>query len=310
MSLLSRRKTGIFIGNDQLALSSASWSGGLIRESRTALCSLLQGTVIISSTSVNIRDAKQLRSGFDTMFDNGFLKKGMKIALSLPDQVARTLVLEVDDIPANESDAEEFFLWRLEKLLVMPVGNCEISFQVLESKSPLKKVLVSLVKTEIFNEYKEFIASLGLVVANVGISSLLVFNLFHDKMTAGLARDDGFYLMCNFGDYLVFMAVKGGVLEFVRSRRIVQSVGDNGGGDLLNYILSETKTSMSMHAEKADSVFDNMFLFGNQMPDGFKEMIGMPCSNLDIGMLTQNNGPGRHDLNLSVAEILSLAAGL
>ncbi len=115
---------------------------------------------------------------------SGLIKKGLKgihfsgetAACLIPEACYKIFVLSFESFPPSEREREKLLRWRIKKQMpVLPEEN-RLSYQVMTSSSSVK-VLVSLAKTAVLQEYEDLFASLDLEVGIMTSPTLSLLNL-------------------------------------------------------------------------------------------------------------------------------------
>jgi len=132
---------------------------------------------------------------------SGFIKKGLKglnfsgetAACLIPEACQKVFVLSFESFPPSEREREKLLRWRIKKQMpVLPEEN-RLSYQVMTAGSSVK-VLVSLAKTAVLQEYGDLFAGLGLEVGIMTSPTLSLLNLVDwesekDFMAANIEED-------------------------------------------------------------------------------------------------------------------------
>jgi len=131
----------------------------------------------------------------------GLIKKGLKglkfsresAAALIPEACQKVFILSFESFPPSEREREKLLRWRIKKQMpVLPEEN-RLSYQVMTSSSSVK-VVVSLAKTAVLQEYEDLFAGLGLDVGIMTSPSLSLLNLVDweiekDFMAANIEED-------------------------------------------------------------------------------------------------------------------------
>ena len=136
--------------------------------------------------------------------------KEKQTTVVLPDAAVRVLLLEFDQLPTKTAEALAVVRFRLKKLLPFDADEAIVSYQVMEQKRDLVKVLAVAVPKDVLAEYEGMVRAAGFEPGAVLPSTLAA--------CAGLGEAEGATLVVNAGAQSVTTAiVQGGVLLLHRT---------------------------------------------------------------------------------------------
>ena len=196
-----------------------------------------------TSFSGDLTDRAGLKSALRTL---GLRSK--TVALSLPDTVARTSILEFEELPANAQEAGEVIKWKAAKGVFLKPSECSIDFQMLPSATG-KKAFTVVVERGIVEAQEDAFMDSGMSVEWIGINSLNAFNAFVPKLGA----TKNFIFITLWDGSFVFSAFKNGVMDFYRLKEVSDT----------EELLSETATSFAFYAgQNPDEGERKIFILG------------------------------------------------
>lgn len=136
---------------------------------------LPEGIIQPSFERTNIKDAHLLEKKiaerierFD-IYDHG-------VALLLPELSQRTFVFSFDSLPSTSKEKEQIIRFRVKKQMPLLSDDVRISYDVIQAKDG-KKVVSSLARSSIIDDYENFFSQMKLKVRSVGIPILGLSNL-------------------------------------------------------------------------------------------------------------------------------------
>ena len=136
---------------------------------------LPDGIIQPSFERTNIKDARLLEKKITErveklgMYDHG-------VALLLPELSQRTFVFSFDSLPNSSKEKEQVIRFRVKKQMPLLPDDVRISYDVIQAKEG-KKVVSSLARSSIIDDYENFFSQMRLKVRSVGIPILGLSNL-------------------------------------------------------------------------------------------------------------------------------------
>ncbi len=141
-------------------------------------------------------ESSALEPSFDkiNIADDSYLedriKEGVKqldfseknVALLIPESCLKVFVFSFISLPSSPKEKEEIIRWKIKKQMPLLPDDARLSFAVLRSNEE-EKVLVSLARAFVVQEYENFFTKIGLRVGTVGVATLNLMNLI-DKEEA------------------------------------------------------------------------------------------------------------------------------
>lgn len=144
--------------------------------------------------------------------------KDRLVSLSLPDTLAKTVILDFEELPDSSIDAFKVVQMKLARSLYLDPGDFSIDYHVLSTYDGVK-VLAMLVKRKLLKDYEDALIELGLRVERISIHSLNMLNmlaLIHDAV----ASAGNFAFVMSMKGYFSVLVFSGGVMDFFRSKEI------------------------------------------------------------------------------------------
>ncbi|MDD5772849.1 MAG: pilus assembly protein PilM [bacterium] len=234
---------------------------------------LIRGSFI----NENIRDQKVFTGKIKELFSIAGLSD-KEVAVGIPDTSARSIFLELENVPENKEDAKELIKWKLKKDIDSNLDkNFAIDYHILKKdtkdKKDLYRLFVVLSNKKILAEYEDSLRNIGLKPVSLTLSSFGLINFinFIEK------RSDN-SLIINLGHQVTTLfIIKDQKLAFMRSI-------DIGGRDFT----SEVKEHFSLNWEDAEKKKRENIFFPESIE--IPELMNMSVlDNFSSIKLTQGN---------------------
>lgn len=83
-------------------------------------------------------------------------------SIALPEEVARTVVINLDTKPQTQEELKQMMAWKVERLVSLPSSRLRTSYQVLpNTSSGLPRFLVTITEDGVMKEYERVFEQLG-----------------------------------------------------------------------------------------------------------------------------------------------------
>jgi len=170
---------------------------------------------------------------------------GNSVTVILPEMSSRVFVFSLSGTFINSVELNKFIDWRLDRQLAQPLSEVRYSYQVFNSGSD-KKVLVVCSGLEVVKEYEAIFQKKKLHPGKLTIPSLSVFNLFSEIKEEDFIVADADY------DYLSLGAVVGGTLYLYRQKQLSSPVDSSFSSALYSQdaILKEIENTFHFIEDK------------------------------------------------------------
>ena len=239
---------------------------------------LTAGLATPALNAPNVHDERGLTSAID-----GVLQKvgsrSRKIALVLPDSVAKVSLVRFEKIPAKLQDLEQLIRWQVRKAAPFRIEDAQVSWQ---DAAPLpgggREFLVTVARRDVVESYERVCDAAGVHAGLVDIAS---FNQINAVLAA--APQSGDWLLVNVAaDYATLAVVRDEHVISFRNR----STG--GIGDLPDLV---HQTAMYHEDRLGGGGFTRVVLAGASVIGGddaerfrrlLEERIGMPVEAMDF----------------------------
>jgi Tfp pilus assembly PilM family ATPase len=165
------------IGAESVSVAVLGSRGADAVIQRHALEPLPPGAVVPALTGHNITApaavSQALRAAYERI---GMRPK--RVALIVPDLVARVSMIKFDQVPARSEDLHQLIQWQLKKSAPFPVEEGVLSYAQGARTASGSEFVVELARRDIIREYETVVEELGGHAGLVELASVAVVNLF------------------------------------------------------------------------------------------------------------------------------------
>jgi type IV pilus assembly protein PilM len=214
------------IGAARVSAARLQWSGGLTVAAHAAE-RLPEGAVTPGLAAPNISDTGVVGAAVRRMLDL-VAPRARRVALVVPDAIARVSLVRFDTVPAKAADLEALVRWQVKKTTPFPLELALVRHSPgLVPPEGGREFIVTVAREDVVRQYEEACEVAGV---HAGIVDLATFNLIN-VIEAGRDRVDGDWLLVHVAPgHATVAVVRGGVPVFFRSR------SDDGEGTLADLV--------------------------------------------------------------------------
>jgi type IV pilus assembly protein PilM len=148
--------------------------------------------------------------GFSKAVSDALLRAGpggkKRMALSVPDHLARIAVMELPDPPRSSAELVEFLKFRMKKSLPFDVDRARVAFERLKGEVPT--FLTGVMHEAVVSQYEEAFARLGYQVGLVLPSSVSLLQLLRPLAQKELAPGEDYFFVNAERDYFSVSLVR------------------------------------------------------------------------------------------------------
>jgi type IV pilus assembly protein PilM len=159
--------------------------------------------------------------------ESGLLRAGLggrkRMALSVPDVLARIAVMEIPNPPRSTAELVELLKFRMKKSLPFDVERARVAFQRLPGSSPA--FLTGVMHEAVASQYEEVFSRLGLHVGFFVPSSVSLLQLLRPVAFRELPPGSDYFFVNAERDYFSVSLVRGGDVP-----ALVRTLGLSGNG--------------------------------------------------------------------------------
>ena len=218
LEITSRRVNGAVV---------AEHGGGRVLSSH-ATEPLPAGAIEPALNAVNVHDMAALVRTIKTVVDR-LTPRPRRIALVLPDTVAKLSLLRFDKIPPKAQDLEQLIRWQIRKAAPFKIEDAQIAWiRGLAEAGGGGEFIVTVARRDVIETYERACEAAGV---HAGIVDLASLNLINAVIAAGGATGTDWLLVHVAPDYGTLAVVRSGHLIFFRNR---STAGEDDLTDLVH----------------------------------------------------------------------------
>jgi type IV pilus assembly protein PilM len=185
------------------------------------------GAVTPALNAVNVHDAAVLAAAVKAAVDR-LSPRPKRVALLLPDSIAKVSLVRFDKVPAKTQDLEQLIRWQVRKAAPFRVEDAQVSWiEGAAAADGGREYLVLVARRDIVESYERACDAAGVQAGIVDIAST---NLVNALLTTDPASAAGDWLLVHIApDYSTLIVVRNGQAIFFRNRPsdgIPQDMGD------------------------------------------------------------------------------------
>jgi type IV pilus assembly protein PilM len=175
---------------------------------------LPSGAVEPALNAVNVHDPAALAAGLRSTLEH--LGKGSRrVALVLPDSVAKVSLIRFEKVPAKVQDLDQLIRWQVRKAAPFRIEDAQVAWQPgIAVPGGGREFLVTVARRDIILSYERACEAAG---TYAGIVDLASFNLVNAVLASGSFGGD-WLLVHVAADYATLAVVRGGDVVSFRNR--------------------------------------------------------------------------------------------
>jgi Tfp pilus assembly PilM family ATPase len=179
-----------------------------------AVAALPPGALVPSLTGANVVDRAVVAAAVGRVLEQ--IGRPGRIALVIPDLVAKVSVLKFEQVPPRATDLEQLVRWQVRKTAPFPIDEAQVSYVPGQRSSDGQEFLVSLARRDVVAEYERLASDAG---AYPGIVDLATLNVINAALATSAAGATGDWLLVNLApDYATLAVIRGRDVVLFRSR--------------------------------------------------------------------------------------------
>ncbi len=218
----------IEIDHGHVGAARLTWRGGQAVIAAHAAEALPPGAVVPSLATLNMPDVPLVAEAIRRVLGQ-LGTKTTRVALVIPDTVAKVSLLKLENIPAKAADLQEIVRWQVRKSAPFPIEQAVLSVTPgAASPDGGHELVVSLARADVVQQYERACEMAG---AHAGLVDLATFGVINGIM-AGQAVPTGDWLLVHVTDsYMTLAVIRDRSLLFFRNR---SEEGEGTLGDLIH----------------------------------------------------------------------------
>ena len=177
-SVLSRSapSVGVEIGSDHVTAVTVAQNRGAAVLSAYATEPLPAQAVTPAVNGKNVQDPAVASEALKRVLD-GLPSRPTRIALVVPDSVAKVSLVRFEQVPARARDLDELIRWQVRKAAPFRIGDAQVSYTPgVDTPEGGREFIVAQMRRDIVEEYEQLCTGAG---AHAGIVDLASFNLIN-----------------------------------------------------------------------------------------------------------------------------------
>ena len=186
------------------------------------------GAVVPALLSPNMPDVPAVASAIRKVVSDLGGSKPTRVALVLPDTVAKVSLLRLEKVPAKSADLQEIVKWQVRKTAPFAMESAVLSVSPgALSADGASEFVVTVARADVIQQYEQACAMAGLHAGLVDLSTFSVIN----SVLASTSAPAGDWLLVHVTDsYLTLAVIRNNGLLFFRHR------SEEGEGTLADLI--------------------------------------------------------------------------
>jgi type IV pilus assembly protein PilM len=207
-------EVAVEIDRGHVGAARIEWRGGKPVVAAHAVETLAAGLVTPGLAAANMTDVVAVGRTVAAAFDRLGGRKPSRIALVLPDAVAKVSLVRLENVPAKAADLVEIVKWQVRKSAPFPIEQAVVSLSPSGGRDG-HEFAVALARADVIQQYENACAMAG---AHAGLVDLATFSVINGVLAGG-AAPAGDWLLVHVADTSITLAVvRGEQLLFLRNR--------------------------------------------------------------------------------------------
>ncbi|MBE3134735.1 MAG: pilus assembly protein PilM, partial [Acidobacteria bacterium] len=234
----------------RVAAISLAFHGGVPVIGSHASEPLPAGAVVPALNAANIPDRATVAQALGRLFGRLGLRP-RRIALVIPDSVAKVSILRFDNVPASPRDLDQLIHWHVRKAAPFRIEDAQVTYaRGAAAEGGARDFIVAVARRDVVQEYEQACLDAG---ATAGLVDLATFDLIN-AVLASERPPAGDWLLVNVTpEYSTMGILRGADLIFFRNR---VEEGDGNLADLVH------QTAMYYEDRLSGRAFDRVVLSG------------------------------------------------
>lgn len=176
--------------------------------------------VVPSLTGRNIAHPKVVSDTLKRALEKAGIVSPSRVALIVPDTVARVSLLPFEQMPARQSELEQLIRWNVKKSVPFPVEDAALSYVPATSDGGTSTLAAVVSRRDVIAEYESIADAIG---AHAGVVDIASFNVVNTAIATGLAPKGDWLLVCLADGSTTILIMRGTALMFHRHKPAADS---------------------------------------------------------------------------------------
>jgi Tfp pilus assembly PilM family ATPase len=220
-------EVAVEIDRSHVAAARLDWRGGRSQVAGFAVEALPDGAVVPALAASNMPDVGVVGQAVARAIQQA-AGRARRVALVVPDAVAKVSLLTLEHVPARRADLQEIVRWQMRKTAPFPIEQAVVSVsEGGASAEGGRELVVTLAREDVVQQYEQACAMAG---AQAGLVDLSTFGVIDGLVAAGAAPSGDWLLVHVKAGGVTLALARGGDLIFFRTR------GEDADGTLTDLI--------------------------------------------------------------------------
>jgi len=263
------------IARNRVSAASVTGRAGNLSVTAHAIELLPPGAVTPALNSTNIADVKDVASALKRVFERMEIRP-KRVALAIPDAVAKVSLLKFEKVPARAHDLDELVRWQVRKAAPFRIEDAQLSYiPGLQGPDGSTEFVVVMARTDITREYERVCEEAG---AQAGIVDLATFNVINAVLSGSQAPSSDWLLVHVTPEDATMAILRGSHMVFFRNRA---AEGEGSLADMVH------QTAMYYEDRLSGGGFVRVILAGAGSQDAdylrraLEQRLGTPVDTID-----------------------------
>jgi hypothetical protein len=264
---------------------------------------LERGVIEPSFSSKNIKKPALLEKKMEQGLERLHLSDN-KIACLIPELSLKAFVFSFDSLPSSREQIERIIRFRVKKQIPLLPADARFSFERISSRSS-SKILVTVARSSIIQEYEDLFSKLRLRVRAVGVPTLSLYYLLNKEKERDL-------LLINIEeDSLSLIAGLNSEVAMYRLKPFIPGSLANGSGlDRVENIVKEVENTVNFvedkEKKKVNSLRIRLGLLESEegMFQQLEEKLPLPAKGIETGLALRLGSREKVMLSPLIGQIL------
>jgi type IV pilus assembly protein PilM len=278
--------TAIEIASHRVTVAGISRLGTKPTVSAYASEPLSAEAVAPAPAGANIPEPAVVVDALKRALDRTGLRSVGRVALVVPDSIARVSLLTFEKLPPKASDIDQLIRWQLKKATPYPIEEAAISSVVANVTDQGTTIAAVVARRDVIAQYEGVVSALGI---HAGIVDLSSFNVMNTIIAGGAAKDGDSLVVTLAADATSLAILRGEELMFYRHRAAVEE-------EPLSALVHQT--AMYHEDRLGGTRFARVWLSGSAFVGGAEQArrgiaahLGAPAEIVDVTSLVQFRDP-------------------
>jgi type IV pilus assembly protein PilM len=242
------------IARNRVTAASVTSRDGSLSVTAHAVEPLATGVVTPALNTANMADPKPVAAALLRVFERMDIRP-KRVALAVPDTVAKVSILKFDKVPDRAHDLDELVRWQVRKAAPFRIEDAQLSYVPgLKAADGSTEFVVVMARKDIVREYESVCEMAG---AQAGVVDLATFNVINAVLAGSHAPAEDWLLVSVTQEDATMAILRGPHLVFFRNRAA------DGEGSLADMV---HQTAMYYEDRLSGAGFSRVVLAGAGLP--------------------------------------------